>query len=195
MLTTSRADLLRRGAALVAAGTGLAALSPAADAAAPDTDLSAVRLLIGVELLALDFQEQALASGNATGSLAPALKRMHADETAHYAGLARLLTGAGQVPATGDDIDFSYPKGTFASQSSILEQAATIEQLTLGAYIGTAANVSTAAFRQAIAQITANEAQHAGALAQLGGKPFIGRAFGPAWSAGAVSDALDVYES
>jgi hypothetical protein len=193
----TRAGLIRRsavgGAVLLAGG---AAYAPtAAIAATPDVDLSYLRLLVGVELLQLDFQTQALAGGKATGSFSRTLKQMQVDEQAHYAGLARLVAAAGQIPATADDIDFSYPKGTFASSGSILKQAAAIETLSVGAYLGAIENVTTPALRLPIGQIAANEAQHSGALAQLAGRPVIGRAFGPAWPIGAVSDALDRYES
>ena len=49
--------------------------------------------------------------------------------------------------------------------------------------------------RLPIGQIAANEAQHASALAALGGRPAIGKAFAPALPIGAVSDALDEFES
>ena len=42
------------------------------------------------------------------------------------------MTGAGQVPATADDITFSYPKGSFDSQAAIMKLAESLEDLTLG---------------------------------------------------------------
>ncbi len=112
----SRSALVRRGGAALVASTGVAAwLAGQAAAATPDNDLTYLRLLIGVELLATDFQAQAAQSGKLSGAAAAALKQMQADEKAHYAGLAQLVTAAGQMPATADDIDFAYPKGAFAS--------------------------------------------------------------------------------
>ena len=120
---------------------------------------------------------------------------MLADEHAHYQGLATLMTGAGQVPATSDDINFAYPKGSFDSEASIMKVADTLENLTLGAYLGAVQNVQTPQLRLPIGQIAANEAQHVSALAVSAGRPPIGRAFAPSLQIGAVSAALDAYES
>lgn len=191
---------MRRGAlgggALVLSSAGIAALAGRASAATlPDTDLSYLRLLIGAELLAADFQAQALASGKLGRQATTVVKKMAADEAAHYTGLAQLLTAAGQVPATADDIDFVYPKGAFASSASILKLAGQIETLVLGTYLGAIENVQTLELRLPIGQIAANEAQHVGAVAVLAGRNAIGRAFAASLSIDAASAALDQYES
>ncbi|HEV2591048.1 MAG TPA: ferritin-like domain-containing protein [Gaiellaceae bacterium] len=192
----TRGMLLRRGAAggvaLVAAGS---LASAALGAAPPDGDLAALRLLIGAELLALDFQAQALASGKLGTRATATFKRMRADEQAHCNGLATLLSEADQTPATADDIDFAYPRGTFTKEAAIIKAATELEALQLGAYVGANAGVQTPALRLAIAQISANEAQHAAALAALAGKPVIGKPFGPALDAAAVTTMLNAYES
>jgi hypothetical protein len=191
-----RGALLRHGAAFVAAGGGALLLPAVAGAAAiPDNDLAYLRLLIGVELLAADFQAQALAGGKVGGGARAVLEQTRADERAHYAGLARLVSAAGQVPATADDIDFSYPRGSFSSQAAVLKLAWSLETLAVGAYLGAVENVDTSQLRLPIGQIAANEAQHVSALAGLLGKPAIGHAFAPSLSIGAVSAALDGYES
>jgi Ferritin-like domain len=196
----SRAGLLRQGVAgggaLLLSGSAASAFaSSAAAATVPDGDLSYLRLLIGTELLTADFQTQALASGKLSPASATLLKQLLADETAHYNGLANLLSLAGQIPATSDDINFAYPKGSFDSEASIMKLAATLEDLTLGAYLGAVENVQTPQLRLPIGQIAANEAQHVSALAVAGGKPPVGRAFAPALQIATVSAALDVYES
>jgi len=192
----SRSALLRRGgAALLASAAGTSWLAAGASAATPDGDLAYLRLLIGVELLAADFQSRAAASGKLHGSAAAALKQMHADENAHYAGLAQLVTAAGQVPATADDIDFAYPKETFASQGSILRSAWSIETLSLSGYLGAIEGLQTPEIRLPIGQIGANEAQHVSAIAAALGRPTIGHAFAPALSIDDVSTALDRFES
>jgi hypothetical protein len=190
-----RAALLRKATALLGAGAAAAVLAEPAAAALPDGDLAYLRLLIGAELLASDFQDEALQSGKLAGSVASALRHMHADERAHYAGLAQLLTAAGQTPATAGDIDFTYTANTFASQASILKVASAIETLTLGAYVGAVENVETSQLRLPIGQIGANEAQHVSALAAALGRPLIGHAFASSLSIDAVSAALDAYES
>jgi len=196
----SRDQLLRRGAlgggALVLSGSAVAALAGRASAAAlPDTDLAYLRLLIGAELLAADFQTQALASGKLSRSSAAVFRKMAADEKAHYTGLVQLLTAAGQTPATQDDIDFSYPKGSLASEASIMKLAGEIEALILGTHLGSLENIQTGELRLPVGQIAANEAQHVGALAVLAGRAVIGRAFAPSLQIDAASAALDKFES
>ena len=195
-----RAGFLRRGAvgggALLASASGLTAFAGAASAATiPDADLAYLRLLIAGELLALDFQDHALASGKLRHDARPVIRKVRADEKAHYTKLANVLTAAGGTPATSGDIDFSYPKRSFHGQDSILRQAGQIERLLLGAYLGAVENVETPELRLPIGQIAANEAQHAGALAELAGGAVIGRAFAPALQMAAVSNALDRFES
>ncbi len=113
--TLRRAEVLRRGlgggVALVASGAALGALAAPAAAAVPDVDLSYLRVLTAAELLKGDFQAKALASGKLDASATRLVRRMQADDKAHYTGLASLLNGAGQAAATDDDIDFSYPRG------------------------------------------------------------------------------------
>jgi rubrerythrin len=197
----SRAELLRRGAvgggALLVSASGFAGLAGTAEAAVPpDADLAYLRLLIAAELLAIDFQTHALASHKLRHDGAAALiKKMRTDENAHYTKLAAVLTAAGQTPATSADIDFAYPKGSFRGQGSILKLAGRLERLMVGAYLGAVENVETPDVRGSIGQIAANEAQHEGALAALAGRSVVGKAFAPAMQIGAVSNALDEYES
>jgi len=196
----NRAAFLRRGAvgggALLVTASGLTAFAGAASAdTIPDADLAYLRLLIAGELLALDFQDKALASGALRHDARPLIRKIRSNEEAHYAKLAAVMTAAGQTPATSGDIDFSYPKGSFHSQAPIVRLAGQIERLLLGAYLGAAENVQTPDLRLPIGQIAANEAQHASAVAGLAGGVVIGKAFAPALQIAEVSDALDRFES
>ncbi len=196
----SRAGLLRRGAAgggvLLLSGSAVSALAGSAAAATiSDNDLSNLRMLIGAELLEIDFQTQALASGKLDSASTALLKEMRADEDAHYRGLVSLMEGAGQVPATADDITFTYPRGSYDSQAAIMKLADTLEDLTLGAYLGAVQNVQAPQLRLPIGQIAANEAQHVSALAVDAGRPPIGSAFAPSLQIDAVTAVLDDYET
>jgi hypothetical protein len=190
---------LRRGAVgggVVLSGSVLGALAGRADAATPsDNDLAYLRLLVAAELLAADFQAKALGSGKLNRHAKAVVKKMAADERAHYARLAQLVAAAGQPPATAGDIDFGYPSRSFASQASVLKLAAEIEALVLGAYLGAIENVEAGELRLPIGESAANEAQHAGALAALRGRSVIGRAFAPSLQIDAASAALDRFES
>ena len=192
--------MFRRGAgagSVLALGGGGAAVlaAPAGAMTVPDGDLAYLRLLAATELLALDYQEQALAGNLLSRDANAVVTKALADDKAHYAALVDLLGKGNVVAAKADDIDFAYPKASFTSEASILELARTIERLVLGAYIGALQNLQTPLIRLPVAQIAANEAQHVGALAALAGKPVIGKAFGPALSIDTVTSALDDYES
>jgi hypothetical protein len=193
----SRAQLLRRGiaggAVIIASASGLAGRAAAADI--PDVDLSYLRLLVGAELLKTDFENRALASGRLATSEARLIRRMRGDDRAHYAGLAALMSGAGQPPASAGDIDFSYPRRSFGSLAATLELASRLASLTLGGYLGAIENVQTPQLRLPLGQIAANEAQQVSALAKLVGRPMIGGAFAPSLQIDAVSAALDEFES
>jgi Ferritin-like domain len=195
----SRGQLLRRGAVgggAVLTGSLVGTLAARADAAVPsDNDLAYLRLLVAAELLAADVQAKALTKGKLSRRSKEVVRKMAADERAHYGRLAQLVTAAGQPPATAGDIDFSYPKGSFASQASVLRLAVEIETVILGAYLGAIENVQAPELRLALGQIAANEAQHAGALADLRGGHVIGRAFAPSLQIDAASAALDRFES
>src|SRR6185437_5120849 len=114
-----------------------------------------------------DFATRAIASGKLGSPAARVVRRMHAADNAHYTGLAALLNDAGQPPATADDIDFSYPRGSFATARSTATLAWKLTSLTLGAYLGALENVQTPSIRLPLGQIAANEAQQQGALAPL----------------------------
>ncbi len=196
----TRGAVLRRGmlagGALAVGGIGTAVLAtPAGAMTFPDSDLSNLRLLVGTELLALDYQGEALSSGLLSTPAAALFKQAVADDTAHYNGLVDLLGKGNVVAATSDDIDFAYPKGSFDSEAAILKLAGRIQELALGAYVGALQGLQTPLVRLPVAQITVNEAQHEAALAALAGRPVLGRAFGPALQIDAVSAALSTYES
>ena len=181
---------------MLVSASGLAAVAPLARAdTPPDADLAYLRLLIAAELLAVDFQSRALTSGKLRREAHSLFRRIRSDESNHYRHLASLLTAAGQTAATADDINFSYPKGSFRSQASILALAGRLERLLVGAYLGAIENVETSSLRLPIGQIVANEAQHQSALAGLHGRPVIGKAFTPALQIAAVSNALGRFES
>ena len=200
MHKTSRSTFLRVGAggatALVVPGSGWA--MPRREAAAPvlpDGDLAYLRLLVGAELLAIDFQTRALAAKRLNASLRLTFRRLLADEQAHYAALGKLLTGAGQPTTDPGDVDFTYPRRSFASGSSIAGLGWRIESLLVGSYLGAIEEVVTPEVRLPIGQIAANESQHLSTLGPSAGKARIGRAFPTALSIEAASTALDAFES
>ncbi len=192
----NRSSLLVRGAALLGSAGALGVFAAPAAAAIPDADLAYVRLLIAVELLKIDY---GVVTAIPQKLLRPAtqdfLERVVLDDRRHYVRLARLITGAGQTPATGADFDFSFPPGSFATQASVAKLGRRLATLATGAYLGALENVQTPALRRPLAQIAANEAQQAGAFGQLLGGRVVGSAFAQSLTIDAVSATLDEYES
>jgi Ferritin-like domain len=191
----NRAGLLRTGVGGGAGLLGLGVWAERAAAAAPDVDLSYLRLLVATELLKADFATRAVASGQLGGPAARIVQRMHAADNAHYIGLAALMNDVGQPPATAGDIDFSYPRGSFATARSAVALAWRVTSLALGAYLGALEQVQTPSIRLPLGQIAGNEAQQQSALAPLVGRQAIGSAFAAALPIDVVSAALDAYES
>ena len=197
----SRAEFLskgaRGGAALLVAGTAVAALAPVA-AADPlsDNDLAIARVLVAAELLGIDFYTQSIKANKLDKEDAKRFAQILSNEKEHYQSVAQILSGAGQVPATADDIDMAYPKGTFDSAASINKQAQTIETIMLGCYLGAVSGLAAAALVPGVSMIAASEAQHVGFFqGKLTGHPF-GLAFpGPALNFDKATVALDKYQS
>lgn len=129
-----------------AAFPGLALADPP-----PDLDLANARLLVTVELLLADFYSHAKKS--------ELVSRALFNEQEHYDAVAQILTGAGQTPATADDIDFGYP-----AKKTFTELAVALETLALGAYLGAIDSTQSQPFRRVFARIAASEAEHLSAF-------------------------------
>jgi hypothetical protein len=192
----------RGGAVLALAGSGLGALAGRADAAPPSGatgavagDLAYTRLLTVVELLLVDFWTEAVASKHLSGKALASAKLVLINESEHYAYLADVLTEVGLVPSTAADVNFTYATGAFYTTASVTHLAVTLETLALGAYLGSAGNLVNPALQLAVAQITANEAQHLSVASHADGQPVFHDAFPAAMTISEASDALDTYTS
>jgi hypothetical protein len=191
----SRGRLLAHGgkvAATVVAASAFGGLAARASAAVPDSDLAYARLLVALELLSLDFYTRAIGAG---GGSQLELRRARAAERRHYDVVADVLTDAGQVPATAQDIDFSYPRGSFTSSAAIARLGVRLESLSLGAYLGAVRSLQTALYREHAARVAASEAQHLSVFAGAVGGRRLGPPLPAALSIDRVSDALDAYTS
>jgi hypothetical protein len=191
----TRATLLARGgkvAAAVLAGSAFGGLTGSASAAASDGDLAYARLLVALELLSLDFYSRAIGAGGG-GPLE--LRRARAAERRHYDVMAAVLTDAGQVPATAQDIDFSYPRGSFGSSAAIGRLGVRLESLSLGAYLGAVQSLQTPLYRDHAARAATSEAQHLSVFTAAVGGRRLGSPLPAALPLAKVSDALDEYTS
>jgi Ferritin-like domain len=195
----TRSHLLRGAAVAIAGGVFVSS----ADAAPPagstvalvGGDLAYVRLLVGIELLLVDFHANAVSSGHLEPAVRFAADRALVNEDEHYAYLAGVLTDAAATVLTSADVTFSYPAGAFYSASSVTALAVTLERLALGAYLGAAGNIANSTVAQAIAQITACEAQHLAAFSLAQRTGAFHDAFPQSLTIAQASDALDGYAS
>ncbi len=196
----SRTQLLARsvksGAALTIAGSvaGTFARRAAADPVS-DSDLAYARLLVAAELLAADFYGRLISTKLFEGQALKSLERALFNEHEHYDSVATILNDVGQPPAVAADIDFSYPKGAFASKASVASLGVSLETVFLGAYLGAVGGLQSSALKQPFAQIAASEAQHLSVFTGLTSRDPVGISFPAPLSIDEASDALDAYTS
>jgi hypothetical protein len=192
----TRADLFSKGAkagaALLVAGSAASFVVPVA-AADPlsDNDLATIRLLVGAELLGIDFYTRAIDAKKLGSKGQKNLRAALLNEKEHYQSVAAILSGAGIVPAVSSDIDFTYPKGSFDTAASVARLAAKLETAFLGAYLGAVGGMQSNALLGGMSRIAANQAQHLSVFQNmLFGKP-INVSFPPAMTIQAVSAVMD----
>jgi hypothetical protein len=150
---------------------------------------------VTIELLALDFYSAAISSRHFHGAALTALRRARADEAKHRDAAAAVLTSAGQLPPVANDVDFSYPRGSFASRASIARLGARLESLFLGAYLGAVEGYEANALKQSAARAAASEAQHLSVFTTEARGERLGPAFPKAVAIDRVSNALNRFTS
>jgi hypothetical protein len=183
------------GAALLAAGGVLGEFVDSAAAALPSNDTVYVRLLVGAELLASDFYSQAINASVTSSAVTKYLKLAYFNEQQHYQSVAGILSGEGVTPAVSNDITFTYPSGTFATQDSIVALAKSLEDMTLGTYLGAMSQIQTTSLLTGLSQIAACEAQHASYFTSAAGGRAFRLSFPPALNITQASNALAAYSS
>jgi hypothetical protein len=188
--------LTRGGVLALAGGAALATAVPKALADVyTDNDLAWLRLLTTVELLGADFYANAQKAKPYDAPGMALLERAAFNDREHYASLAGFLTASGQIPATADDIDFTYPQDAFTSTAGVTKTAVDLETVFLGAYLGAIAGTQNASLHKPLARIAASQAEHVAVFTQLLGRTSFALSFPRALSIFDVSDALDAYTS
>ena len=181
---------------MLVAGSAFGTLAETA-AADPlsDNDLAFARLLVGVEMLSIDFYARALAANRFQSVGRKYLTAAFRNEIDHSRSVSGILTGAGYPAATPEDFEFNYPSGAFASRLSIARLGRELETMFLGSYLGAVAAVQAQGLTQPLARIAASEAQHLSLWGwELGGRP-VSAAFPAPYTIDEVSAAMDKYVS
>jgi Ferritin-like domain len=193
----------RSSAALLLGGSAVGVLAATAEADPPAgplgaisaSDLAYVRLLIAVELLMANFYTEAIASKHLQQKALADARLALINEGEHYTYLAAVLTSTGLVALTAADVNFNYPQASFYTAASVTGLAVTLELVALGSYLGAAGNIANPVLQSAVAQITANEAQHFSAFALHSGQRAFEQGFPQVLTIQEASDALDAYTS
>ena len=127
-------------------------------------DLGILGYALTLEYLEADFYKQAGESGKLKGSVLTVAKDFGEEEAAHVEALeAAIKKAGGELPAK--------PKGKFPlkDQKSILELAATVENLGASAYLGQAPLIQDKEVLAAALSIHTVEARHAAILGLVTG--------------------------
>lgn len=139
-----------------------------------DTDI--LKFALFLELLEEDFYIKAVNSGVLSGNVLALATSVRNHESAH---VDFLQTALGAMAFTQDDVEFDFGS-SFASQSSFLATAQTLEQTGVNAYLGALPLITAPANRTAAGSIFTVEARHTAAF----------RAYNNA-SGGPVPDAFE----
>jgi hypothetical protein len=184
----------KTGAALLVAGSALRFAETAKADPLAEGDLAYARLLVGLELLSIDFYTRALGAKRFKPLGQKKLREALSHEQAHLQSVGQILVGAGFTPAGAGDIDFSYPRGTFARKGSIAKLGFDLETISVGAYLGAVGGLQSGQLVQQVSRIAASEAQHLSAFGTSLARP-IGFAFPAPLPIELISGALDAFES
>jgi len=137
-------------------------------------DIKIVNYALTLEYLEAEFYKEVLASGQIKdkkiGELA---KAIHQNEQEHVDALTATVKKLGGTPAAKPKTKFQgvISKGP----KTILQTAATVENLGAAAYLGQAGNIKSKEILAAALAIHSVEARHAAALNELVGRGFMGK--------------------
>jgi ferritin-like protein len=165
----SRADVVRKavaaGGAVLGGGMLFAGLPRlAASATSPRQDVRVLNLILLLEQLKSAFYAEVVRKGRLTGELRRYARTVHVHEHAHLQFIHRALGGKARLPPT-----FDFGSAT-SRQREFTAAAITLEDLSVAAYNGQAANLTKDALRAA-ARIVSVEARHAAWIRDIAGRP------------------------
>jgi rubrerythrin len=149
--------------------SGAAATPTAADMKG---DLEILNYALTLEYLEADFSAQVIDSGLAKGDIADLAKAIGQSEQDHVDALTKTIKSLGGTPATAPKTKFEpvLAKGL----DTVLQTAATVENLGAAAYLGQAPKIKNKDVLAAALSIHSVEARHAAGLNILVGRGFTG---------------------
>ena len=177
--------------ALAVAGAGATAASAlfAGKASAQTSDVEIANFALTLEYLEAEFYAMALDAGVLSGDALGVVENLESHESQHVDALIGLLEGAGATPV--EKPAFTFPADAVSSQASILDLAATLEPVGVGAYLGAAPLISSPDILAAAGSIAGVEGEHVVAINWLlGVVPYANEAFPEALTLDEVSAAV-----
>ena len=154
----------------IGAAAGSALLSREAQAqigGSQEGDLGILNFALTLELLEARFYQQAVGSGVLSGDALAVVQQLAETEQAHVDVITAGIQGAGGTPAP--EPQFTFPPGALSSQGSILNLAATLEPVGVGAYLGAGPMISDPTILELAGSIAGVEGEHVVSVNWLNG--------------------------
>jgi hypothetical protein len=154
---------------LAVAGAGAAAgaslLTSRASAQGGGGDVEIANFALTLEYLEAEYYTLAVNTGLLSGEALAVVTNLRDHENAHVDAIIGLLEGAGATPVAKPQ--FTFPDSAFASQTAILETAATLEPVGVGAYLGAGPMIQSPEILAAAGSISVIEGEHVVAVNDL----------------------------
>lgn len=156
------------------AAAGAAALTPQAfaqygggggGAGGGGGDVGIANFALTLEYLEAEYYSIALNTGLLSGEALAVVENLASHEQQHVDAIIGLLQENGATPVAKPE--FTFPDSAYASQAAILELAATLEPVGVGAYLGAAPMIQTPSILAAAASIEVIEGEHVVAVNDL----------------------------
>jgi len=175
--------------AVAGAGATAASLLLSKQASAQTSDVDIANFALTLEYLEAEFYAMAVDSAVLSGDALGVVENLADHEAQHVTALTDLLESVGATPV--EKPTFTFPEDALTSQDSILELAATLEPVGVGAYLGAAPLISSPDILAAAGSIAGVEGEHVVAVNWLLGiVPYANEAFPKALTLDEVSAAV-----
>ena len=128
-------------------------------------DADIFNFALTLEYLEREFYQRALDAGVLSGPALGVVTALRDHEAAHVDAITAALQGAGATPVAKPE--FTFPPDALSSQDSILNLAATLEPVGVGAYLGAAPQIASPDLLEAAGSIAGVEGEHVVAVNNL----------------------------